>query len=120
MFRKLGKQLYLFIKQRPHTVWNMLLMRPVYRYALLAVTVITAGFLAGTVIFILILFPELGSEFFLKSEPFFTVSFVKFFHCVKFFLISLYDHLLHSFSSFNFYIVIAPSEKCLLYGFSEK
>ena len=55
------------VDQWTHTVWHMLLMSPVDSHTFLAVAVITAGFLAGAVIFLPILPAECGGEFFLKS-----------------------------------------------------
>ena len=97
MLCQLGQELDLFIEQRSHTVGDMLLMRAVDRHALLAVAVIPAGFLTWTVIFVLLFLSELSGKFFLKPQSLLPVSFMEFFHCVKFFLISFDDHLCISF-----------------------
>ena len=97
MLCQLGQEPDLFIKNRSHTVGDMLLMRAVDRHALLAVAVITAGFLTGTVIFVLVFLSELSCKFFLKPQSLLPVSFVEFFHCVKLFLVTFDDHLFISF-----------------------
>ena len=66
----------------------MLLMCPVNRHTLLAIPMITAGLLAGTVILLLILLPKSRSEFLLNPQPLCPVSFMKFFHCCFLYLIS--------------------------------
>ena len=50
MLSQLRKYRDFFINDRAHTVWHMLLVRPVYGNAFLAVAVISACFCAGAVI----------------------------------------------------------------------
>ena len=90
MFGKFGQKFYLLIEQRSHTVRHVLLMRPVDRHALLAVAVLATGLFTGAVILSL----KFRCELLLQPESFFAVSLMKFFHSVKFFLISLDDHLI--------------------------
>ena len=51
-------------------------MGPVNRHTFFTVSVIRTGFLAGAVVFILILISEFCNEFFLQTGAFFPVSFM--------------------------------------------
>src|SRR5699024_6735197 len=70
----------------------MFLVGPVYSHTFFAVSMITTGFLAGTVVLILIFFSELGCKLFLKTKSFCPVSFMKFLHCRQLFRMILNDH----------------------------
>ena len=75
-----GQNLKFRIQHLPHAVWNMLLMCAMDGYALLAVAMISAGFLAGAVVLFGIFPSELGDKFFLQSEPLLPVSLMEFPH----------------------------------------
>ena len=62
-------------------------MRSVDCYTFLTVSVITTGFQARTVIFVFILLTKFRCKFFLQSQPLDTVSLMKFYHCIQFFLV---------------------------------
>ena len=72
-------------------------MRSVDRYTFLTVSVITTGFQARTVIFVFILLTKFRCKFFLQSQSLDTVSLMKFYHCIQFFLVP-----------FNLHVIIAP------------
>ena len=75
----------------------MFLMRSVDCYTFLTVSVITTGFQARTVIFVFILLTKFRCKFFLQSQPLDTVSLMKFYHCIQFFLVP-----------FNLHVIMAP------------
>ena len=62
-------------------------MRSVDCYTFLTVSVITTGFQARTVIFVFILLTKFRCKFFLQSQPLDTVSLMKFYHCIQFFMV---------------------------------
>ena len=80
MLSQLRKYRDFFINDRAHTVWHMLLVRPVYGNAFLAVAVISACFCAGAVILMGILCAKSRGKFFLDFKAFFSIAQMKFFH----------------------------------------
>ena len=93
---QLGEQFDFGVEDRPHTVGDVLLMRPVNRHTLLAVAVIAAGLLAGAVVLVLVLLAELRRKFLLQPQPLRAVALVELLHRRKLFwvLFNLHDFFL--------------------------
>lgn len=68
------------IEHRAHTVGNVFPMSSVDYHTFLAVAVVAAGFLAGAVVFVLVLGTKGRGKLFLKAQPLLPVSLVKLLH----------------------------------------
>ena len=70
----------------------MFLMCTVDCYTFFTVSMVTTGFLAGTMIFVLVFLAEFCCKFLLQPQTLCTVSLMKLSHCIQFLLISFNLH----------------------------